>query len=734
MPLTIPNLDDRDYKAILREALARIPVHNPAWTNFNDSDPGVTLIQLFAFMTESLLYRANQIPERSRLKFLQLLGIPLQAAAAARGFITIHNERGPLEVQPLAADLDVRAGAVQFRTTQGLSVLPVEARVFFKSSLPPAVTDEEKATEALYKLLYTDLLEESTPAFYVTTPLPAPDAALPVVNLADTVDGCLWLALLTRSDKESPAAVRAKIANQPLTLGVLPKLSAAGLVVPAGQETLGEGEAQIVWEIANPVTNTPSYMPLSPRADVNVLRSPGLVELKLPANPSTWAMLEPGEEGTGDFPPLLADASLSKRVITWLRLRVGGSGGRSVKAEISWVGINATMVEQRATVIGEVIGTGTGEPDQCFRIASTPVIPASLTLTVNGERWDQVDDLLAAAPEVPVEDSRLPLYQSERQIAPGRTPRTKVYRLDAEAGQVCFGDGAHGLRPPAGAVIAVSYAFGGGIQGNVAAGALNRSPQLAPGFKVSNPLRTWGGDNAEAVATAEKTIPAAVRHRDRLVSVQDFKDVTLRAPGVDVGRVEVLPLYDPVNRIDGVAGAVTVLVIPFTAGFDTPLPDALFLETVCRYLQPRRLITTELHVRGPLYKDLYVSVGIQPLGGRSLGVLAQAVKDRLYEFLSPLYGGRNQQGWLLRTRVLPRELEAIVAGVEGVQFVQGLNLGLATGGSQTEVTLDALELPRLVGVEVVAGLPLPLDQLRSAPAAAPTDHAWTPIPVVPNRC
>ncbi|HVH13749.1 MAG TPA: hypothetical protein VM759_11885, partial [Longimicrobium sp.] len=74
MPLIVPRIDDRDYPRILSEAMARIPVHTPEWTNFNDADPGVTLLQLFAFMTDSLLYRANLIPERNRLKFLELLG------------------------------------------------------------------------------------------------------------------------------------------------------------------------------------------------------------------------------------------------------------------------------------------------------------------------------------------------------------------------------------------------------------------------------------------------------------------------------------------------------------------------------------------------------------------------------------------------------------------------------------------------------------------------------------
>src|SRR5437867_10847707 len=129
MPLTIPTLDDRTYQQLLDEALARIPVHTPEWTNFNQSDPGVTLLELFAFLTENLLYRSNQIPERNRRKFLSLLGIPLQAATSAQGIVTIANEHGPLQIT-LNAQLEVRAGQIPFRTERGLDVLPIEAQVY----------------------------------------------------------------------------------------------------------------------------------------------------------------------------------------------------------------------------------------------------------------------------------------------------------------------------------------------------------------------------------------------------------------------------------------------------------------------------------------------------------------------------------------------------------------------------------------------------------------------------
>src|SRR5881275_2728460 len=106
MPLTIPTIDGRRYQDLVDETLARVPVHNPEWTNFNESDPGVTLIELFAYLTENLLYRANYVPERNRLKFLSLLGMGLAPGSAARGMVTFNNERGPLNNITLNDDLE----------------------------------------------------------------------------------------------------------------------------------------------------------------------------------------------------------------------------------------------------------------------------------------------------------------------------------------------------------------------------------------------------------------------------------------------------------------------------------------------------------------------------------------------------------------------------------------------------------------------------------------------------
>jgi hypothetical protein len=68
-----PKLDDRTYQDIVEEALRMIPRYAPEWTNHNPSDPGITLVELAAWMTDLLIYRLNQVPDKNYVAFLNLL-------------------------------------------------------------------------------------------------------------------------------------------------------------------------------------------------------------------------------------------------------------------------------------------------------------------------------------------------------------------------------------------------------------------------------------------------------------------------------------------------------------------------------------------------------------------------------------------------------------------------------------------------------------------------------------
>src|SRR5438445_2164609 len=89
-----PKLDDRTYADIVAEAMRLIPRYCPEWTNHNSSDPGVTILELTAWMTELILYRLNRVPEKNYLAFLDLIGVRLRSPQPARSLITFELTEG----------------------------------------------------------------------------------------------------------------------------------------------------------------------------------------------------------------------------------------------------------------------------------------------------------------------------------------------------------------------------------------------------------------------------------------------------------------------------------------------------------------------------------------------------------------------------------------------------------------------------------------------------------------
>jgi hypothetical protein len=96
MPLPSPRLDDRTFEQLMAEARARIRASSPEWTDLGPGDPGVTLVEVFAHLTETMLYRLNRVPEKAYVEFLRLLGVELRppSAATARLRFTRSGETG----------------------------------------------------------------------------------------------------------------------------------------------------------------------------------------------------------------------------------------------------------------------------------------------------------------------------------------------------------------------------------------------------------------------------------------------------------------------------------------------------------------------------------------------------------------------------------------------------------------------------------------------------------------
>src|SRR5438445_13679745 len=131
MSLPVPNLDDRSWKQIVDEAVRLIPRYCPEWTNHNASDPGVTLLELYAWMTEMVIYRLNKVPEKNFLTFLDLIGVRLKPPEPARvvlEFTPADGIEGELLVKKGTQVATLQAAGtdpVTFETLRDLALIPV---------------------------------------------------------------------------------------------------------------------------------------------------------------------------------------------------------------------------------------------------------------------------------------------------------------------------------------------------------------------------------------------------------------------------------------------------------------------------------------------------------------------------------------------------------------------------------------------------------------------------------
>src|SRR6266545_2068675 len=183
MALPAPNLDDRRFQDLVDDAKRLVMQRCPEWTDHNVSDPGVTLIETFAFMTDQLLYRLNRVPDRLYIKFLELIGVRLLPPTPARTLMTFWL------TAPQALHMTIPAGTaattmrteieepILFTTVSDLVIVPCGLQ-----NVATAAHDSE------FKEERTDVLNlEAFPAF---SEVPQPDDALYLV-LTDPVPSCI---------------------------------------------------------------------------------------------------------------------------------------------------------------------------------------------------------------------------------------------------------------------------------------------------------------------------------------------------------------------------------------------------------------------------------------------------------------------------------------------------------------------------------------------------------------
>jgi predicted phage baseplate assembly protein len=659
MPLAshFPVLDNRSFEDLVAEAKARIPRYTPEWTDYNPGDPGMALVELFAWMTELLTFRMNQVPKLTYLKFLELIGIELRPAQPASTMLIFPVMPGfagtqaivPQRSQVATAEPDEAGRPIVFETERSLTAL--RARL-----------DAVQVFDGYSHVLVSAANASFADGFHPFGPLASTGAAL-LLGFDDAGD--------------LPPNVQ-------LALGFWPQVpfKEAAPSPCGGEGSATPAPAKLVWE----AWAGTEWRPINVALDETLgLTRSGIVLVQTPGK----GQAVKGKLGVATDKPRY-----------WLRVRLEKSAYQTAPRLLG-VRANAVRASEAQTVEGEILGGSDGTPDQVFTLANTPLLPGSLEIEVYetdiAEPWSVVDDffgLKSNEPAVVVNhatgDIRFPGVSRPGSGKGGRIPAANIDRAQSN-------------------IVARRYRHGGGMRGNVPANSLTSALTLVTGLDpagVTNPAAATGGADEEELTTAMERAPRILKARDRAVTSSDFELLAMEAG--TIARAKALPLVHPEFPGIDVPGVVTVVVIPELLGsidqqieVAAPRPVESLLRTVCGYLDARRMMTTELYVVGPTYVPVSVRLDAVLSDGSDAADVNRALTAAMRRFFHPLHGGADGHGWPFGGTIRYADLYrvALAAGVARLDEIEIVRDGQPFGQC-SDVPISSHSLIELVDVSI----------------------------------
>ncbi len=646
MALQAPNLDDRKFQDIVHEARSKIPLYCPKWTDYNLSDPGITLIELFAWMVDMLLYRLNRVPEKNYIKFMELIGIHLKPPKPAIVNVTFRLSAPQPEAVTIPQGTEVATvrtetqEAITFTTNQDLTII-----------LP-------------------------TLAYALTTPDDAAfNDSMPALKNPD---------LLVSIFQETPEE------NNALYLGYSENISVHTLALTIESSIEGIGvdprNPPLAWEFWDDEQEKWSVLKLESDT-TGGLNTNGQIILHIPY---TSAMKE-----------------VNGQYACWIRCRATKpqpgqrlySTSPKVRSIIS-ENIGGTVLASHAfRFISEVLGRSDGTPGQGFWLQNVPVLSREPgeTIEVEGETegeyqpWQEVSDFSNSGPD----DHHFTCDSVSGEVQFGPSIR-----------QPSGEERQHGRVPPVGRQIRfTSYRCGGGVVGNVGEGTITVLKSSIPYVaSVTNFKAATGGTDPETLESAKLRAPQVLRARTRAVTAEDFEYLALEASSL-VARAKCVPSGTVTNGQSAPPGVVRLLLVPVVSESDGPIPSEELetpkrvREEVQSYLDERRLLATRLEIISPEYVPVAVTARIRVKAGSDSKQVAADVERRLYRYINPVHGGSDGDGWPFGRSLSLPEIYAAVQGTANVDYIEEVKLfpvDASTGEHQEATTKISIPVSSLI--------------------------------------
>jgi len=682
MPLPDITLDDRSFDDLVAEAKRRIPGYTPEWTDLNESDPGITLVQLFAWLSEMIIWRLNRVPEKNFIKFLELIGIEPAPPSPAHAELTFKLTAKKLTEAKLipqgtqvALSEQVDGKPVIFETDDNLYAVSAELK------------DVQSFDSARFEIV--------TEAFRVPGKYFYPFGARPQRNSS------LYLGFDESFPADAPVTLTVHVYTADIIeegKGIKAYLTATtgddeqnGSSVPEDPDS-SSPPAITVWEYW--AGESAKWLPLTGVRDNTAnLTKTGTIVFDAPVGfESVKVGLLRKDDDEARF---------------WLRFRIDQilGAGFEIVPRLEDVLLNTISATNAVTITDELLGASKGTPNQKFKLANTPVLRDRFDLQVDEgdgfKSWKLVNDFAASA--------RDDLH----------------FTLSPTTGEVAFSDGEHGKIPgrlterndeenDLPNVKAANYRWGGGAGGNAGPEKITSLETSVPYVdSVTNLRPAVGGSDEETIDAAKLRAPETIRSRSRAVTSSDFEFLAVQTPGARIRRAHTLPLRHPdiepirpalsnknsastcskcecsgcagcaggqftssygkgsqsgcscsqnrtttsgcgglpatkqsASTLVPVPGVVTIVVVPEALKDDLkPLPSADTLRLVGQWLNQHRLITTELFVAAPKYKEIEIEARVIAKPTANSGQVAEALQALLLEYFHPLTGGKDGTGW-----------------------------------------------------------------------------------------
>jgi predicted phage baseplate assembly protein len=635
MPLPTPQLDDRRFQDIVDQAKSLIPQYCPEWTDHNVSDPGVALIELFAWMTDMLLYRVNQVPDKMYTTFLELIGVRLDPPRAARAPVTFYLSAAQSADVIIPEDTEI--ATIRTETSPAIVFSTERSATIRRPQLAGAFTrDIERRGEGEWEehdLSQIDMPGRGIPVF---SPHPEPGDAFYLAFQGDMSQHVLALIV----DCQNAHGVGVDPTRPPMVWEVWQ----------------GGGDRWAKCDVESDGTGGFNW------SGETVLHLPTMAQVTFRDLEAYWLrcrMIEPVGKETYEESPVIDRLQIESRGIT-------------------------IAARHAVTVVNETLGRSDGTPGQSLRLLGAPLLardPARDHLMViqpgaEPEIWKEVADFGDSEPE----DKHYVLDATTGTITLGPAllqPDGSVYRF--------------GAVPAKNAVLRFSrYQRGGGVVGNVPKGMISVMKSSIPYIaRVINRESAIGGRDAQSIEDAKVRAPQMLRTRTRAVTADDFEVLARQVTGVERARC-VAPWAQPGTPDEPTPGHVLLAVLPQV---DDPTgyiaPERLTLSadlkrSVESYLNERRLLGTSLEVVSP--KLIWVSINARVrLPEHSTSATQIETRRRaeatLYRYLNPYSGGPDGTGWAFGRDLHVSELYALLQRIPGIEFVDDLHISVRDPGS-----------------------------------------------------